>query len=364
MTTASGEKPAARHLMSRNFSAPRVSAEAGLGDHVVPQLQGSVGGRDRVAAVGDVGEGAAVDEGGGVLQGLDQIGADGVLQQGGHGPLGLQIGAVDWLPGAVVGHHHPAQPGLQVREVGGQAEHGHDLRGHGDVEAVLPRDAVHLAPQAADDVPELPVVHVHAPPPGDPAHVDVQGIALLDVVVQHGGQEVVGRPDGMEVPSEVEVDVLHGHHLGVAAPPAAPPFTPKTGPREGSRRARITFFPSRWRASARPTLVVVLPSPAGVGLMAVTRMSFPFRGASRRGQGVHLGLIAAVVLQQVLFQARLGRDLGDGQQLCRLGDLDSMSDFITASPSLSVKWCGEAQACSRAAAAVPMRLASATCRKA
>ena len=62
-------------------------------------------------------------------------------------------------------------------------------------------------------------------------------------------------------------------------PPAAPPFTPKTGPSEGSRRATITFLPSLCIPSARPTVVVVFPSPAGVGLIAVTRINFPF-GAS------------------------------------------------------------------------------------
>ena len=66
-------------------------------------------------------------------------------------------------------------------------------------------------------------------------------------------------------------------------PPAAPPFTPNTGPRDGSRRHKSTFLSSRFSASASPTLVVVLPSPAGVGLMAVTRISFPFRGRPRRG---------------------------------------------------------------------------------
>ena len=58
-------------------------------------------------------------------------------------------------------------------------------------------------------------------------------------------------------------------------PPAAPPFTPNTGPRLGSRSATTTFLPWRASASAKPTVVVVLPSPAGVGLMAVTRMSLP-----------------------------------------------------------------------------------------
>ena len=52
-------------------------------------------------------------------------------------------------------------------------------------------------------------------------------------------------------------------------------FTPNTGPRLGSRSATTTFLPWRASASAKPTVVVVLPSPAGVGLMAVTRMSLP-----------------------------------------------------------------------------------------
>src|ERR1700733_1374841 len=65
-------------------------------------------------------------------------------------------------------------------------------------------------------------------------------------------------------------------------PPVAPPFMPKLGPSEGSRRQIIVFLPMRLRASPRPTVVVVLPSPAGVGLIAVTRMSLPSGGFERR----------------------------------------------------------------------------------
>ena len=56
-------------------------------------------------------------------------------------------------------------------------------------------------------------------------------------------------------------------------PPAAPPFMPNTGPSDGSRSASIAFLPIFVMPSAKPTETVVLPSPAGVGLMAVTRMS-------------------------------------------------------------------------------------------
>ena len=57
--------------------------------------------------------------------------------------------------------------------------------------------------------------------------------------------------------------------------PAAPPFMPKEGPSEGSRRQSIAFLPMKLSASVRPTVVVVLPSPAGVGVMAETRISLP-----------------------------------------------------------------------------------------
>jgi hypothetical protein len=58
-------------------------------------------------------------------------------------------------------------------------------------------------------------------------------------------------------------------------PPAAPPFMPNTGPSEGSRSAITQRLPMRFSASPRPTTVVVLPSPAGVGLIAVTSTSLP-----------------------------------------------------------------------------------------
>ena len=67
--------------------------------------------------------------------------------------------------------------------------------------------------------------------------------------------------------------------------------TPKTGPRLGSRRATVTSLPIRDRPSASPIVVVVLPSPAGVGVIAVTRISFPgFRSVSSIRAGSILAL--------------------------------------------------------------------------
>ena len=59
-------------------------------------------------------------------------------------------------------------------------------------------------------------------------------------------------------------------------PPAAPPLTPKQGPKLGSLKHTNDCLPILFKPSLSPTDVVVLPSPAGVGEMAVTNMSLPF----------------------------------------------------------------------------------------
>ena len=65
-------------------------------------------------------------------------------------------------------------------------------------------------------------------------------------------------------------------------PPAAPPFTPKTGPSEASRRQRTGLRPRRPSPCVSETDDVVFPSPAGVGVIAVTLISFASgRPASR-----------------------------------------------------------------------------------
>ena len=63
--------------------------------------------------------------------------------------------------------------------------------------------------------------------------------------------------------------------LARAATPVAPPFIPNSGPMDGSLSARATRLPMRAKPWASPIETVVLPSPAGVGVIAETRMSWP-----------------------------------------------------------------------------------------
>ena len=99
----------------------------------------------------------------------------------------------------------------------GQREDRHHLGGGGDVEAGLPRDAVHVAAQADDDVAQRPVVDVEHPAPGDVVQVEAGLVALVEMVVEQRREQVVRRGDRVEVAGEVQVQDLHRDDLAVAA---------------------------------------------------------------------------------------------------------------------------------------------------
>ena len=194
-------------------------------------------------------KGPAVNEGRGVLQGLNEIRLDRLLQKNGHRPVNLEIGRRHGTPIERVGHHDASQAFPQFGQRFRKTEDGHHLRGHGDVKTALVRHAVPWPPQTDRHLPHGSIVHVHHTPPHDPSHVDSQLVAVVDVVVETGGQEIVGQFDGVNVAGEVEVDVLHGDDLGIAAAGGAT-LHPKAGAH-------------RWFPKARHRLLA--DSPQGVG---------------------------------------------------------------------------------------------------
>ena len=298
-----------------------VSTEAGLGDDVVSHLHGRGGCLDGVAAMGDVGEGAAMHERRVVLERLDQVRLDGILEQRGAGTLGLDVGNGDRLAGAAVGDDDAAEAGLEVVKVGGQAEHCHDLGGDGDVEAVLAADAVTGGAEAVDHVAELTVVHVDAAAPNDVVEVDVELVALLDVVVEHSGEQVVGSTDGVEVAGEVQVDVLHGDDLGIAAARSA-----TLDAKHGAQR-RLTQ--AEHGALADLAQCIMQANRRG-GLALASRRGVDGRhedklclhGLILVGMDVDLGLVVTIGLARRPVDTSLLGYFLDRQHRCFLCDLD------------------------------------------
>jgi hypothetical protein len=207
-----------------------------------------------------------MDERGDALERLDEVRLERVDEQRGHGAGGVQLLGGHTLARAVAGDGDRAQARAQVVVVARHRDDRHHLRGRGDVEARLPGRAVGAAAEADDDATQRAVVHVEAASPGDGQWVDAEGIPVEQVRFDERGEQVVGGADRMDVAGEMEVHELGREQLSPAAA-RSPAFQPEDGA-------------ERPRASTREIAVVVLPSPAFVGVIAVTQTSLPSRGAA------------------------------------------------------------------------------------
>ena len=274
----------------------------------------------------DVGERAAVDEGGRAFERLHQVGRQRVLEQRGHRAMRLEVAGAHGFAVARIADDDVGEPLLEVLEILGEAEDRHHLGRDRDVEAVLAREAVGDAAERGDDSAQRPVVHVHDPAPGDPAGVDAELVAPVDVVVDQCGQQVVGGADGVEVAGEMEVDVLHRHDLGVA-PARSPAFY-------AEHRAE------RWLAH-REDCVLTQPAQRLRDADGHGRLPFPGRrgvdpgdedelalgGASLERAHGNLRLVAAVQLELILREPELGRHIDNRPELRGLRDRDVGRDL-------------------------------------
>ena len=264
-----------------------------------------------------------MDEGRVVLERLDEVRLHRVLQKHRHRAVGLDVTGVDRRAVAAVGHDHVAQAPLEVFEVGGEAEDRHDLGRHGDVEARLAREAVRHAAQVTDDRAQRPVVHVENAPPGDAANVDALLVAPVDVVVDHRRQEVVGRGDRVEIAGEVEVHLLHGHDLRVAAargPALHPEVGAKRGLADADHRLLADGVEPVAEAHRRGGLSLACGRRVDRGHEDQVPVGLAFLGLDEVGR--HLGLVMAVGQERVGRNIQLRADLLDRFFVGFAGDFD------------------------------------------
>ena len=171
--------------------------------------------------MGDVCEWSAVYDCRNMLQSLYQVWFQSVFQQCAHCTLCVQIACGNrFLLGSFsisISDYDSCKSFFQVFDVACQTQNCHDLGSNGDVIAVLTRHSVCLSAQSVYYETKLTVIHIHTSSPGYFSWVDVQFISLINMVVDHCCQQVVGCADCVEVTGEMKVDILHGNYLCVSA---------------------------------------------------------------------------------------------------------------------------------------------------
>ena len=318
-----------------------VGPESRLGHHVVPEVESHPVGQDRGVAMGDVGERPGVDERRLTFEGLHQGRVQRVPHQDSDRPGHPDILERYRLPALGGPDDDPTATIAQVLECRGEAvpvgqgEDGHELAGHGDVVSGLPGATVGRAAQAYDHVAERAVVDVDDPSPTQLVGVDVEAgqpdlcelvVGEASLVIPPGVDrrryQVVRHGDGVDVTGEMEVELVHRHHLAVPATGGA------TLDAECRSHARLPNARNR----LVPECPEALNQPDRGGGLALTERGRRYRcdvDVLALGVGTHpfedvemdLGLRLPVWDQLVVFDPQLDGDLVDRLEFRRVGDL-------------------------------------------
>ena len=155
--------------------------------------------------------------------------------------MGFEIGGGDRLLTPRVTDHDAPETCFQILERSGQTEDGHHFGRHGNVEPILAHKTVGGPAEPDHDFAQRAIVHVQHALVADESRIDIQRIAVMNVIVEHRGEQIVRRAYCVKVTGEMEVDVLHRHHLRIATPGRAA-FAPKTGPERGFAQAHDGRF--------------------------------------------------------------------------------------------------------------------------
>ena len=156
-----------------------------------------------------------------MLQRLNKVWLQGIFQQCTHCTFCMKIACryrflLCYLA-ICISDYHLCKTVFQICDVICQAQNCHDLGCNRDIVAILSRHSVCLSAKSVYDKTQLTVIHIHTSSPSDLSRIDVQLIALVDMVVDHCCKQVVCCADRMEVTGEVKVDILHRHNLCVSA---------------------------------------------------------------------------------------------------------------------------------------------------
>ena len=169
----------------------------------------------------DVCEWSAVNDRRNMLQCLNKVWFQGILQKCCHSTLCVEVSCCyRFLLSNLtvsISDDDSGKSLFQVFDVTCEAKNCHDLRCNCDVVSVFTRHTVCSSAKAVYYVTKLTVVHIYASFPCDLTWVNVQVIALEDMVVDHCCKKVVCRTDRMEVTGKVKVDILHRNYLCITA---------------------------------------------------------------------------------------------------------------------------------------------------
>lgn len=352
--------------------------EAGLGvvvliDLSTGKLESKLVSNDGGSTNGDVGEWTSVDKDWGTLKRLHHVWLDGILHEDSQGTTGTNVVASNWLTAAGSANDHAANTLTHIRKVVGKGKDSHDLGSDRDIETSLASLALLGGSGTDSDTSEMSIVDIKDTSPGDGSWVNVKtskagdllwgkiiwvGLGdtelleatvpdwledtlallswnktlvewtiLLGVLVEHAGldgssQQVVGSSDGVDVTSQVKVELVHRNDLRV---------TTTGGATLDTKGWSLGWLADVGESNAAEMSTKCLSNTHGGGRLALTEWCWGNTGdndiatvaavlKTLEELEINLGLVGTIWLELSWENTDLSGDLGDLLWVLSSGD--------------------------------------------
>ena len=260
------------------------------------------------------------------LERLHEIRIDRILEQQRHGALRLEIAGARSGFVRAQADDDARDAFFEVVDSRGQRQNRHDLRTGNDHEALFAHRPARQASQPHDDVAQRPVVHVDRARPDDAPHIQPQGVAVMEMRIEHRRQEVVRARNGVEVAGEVQVDVFHRHDLCIPAAGRAALYAEHGAERRLAQRQNGVLAEAAQRLrDAHGDGGLAFARRGGIDAGDEDEPAFAVALVQRAQRD--LRLVLPIQLEVVVRQAELGGDVANGPQFCGLGDGDVGGNF-------------------------------------
>ena len=193
-----------------------ISTESCLCNGIVAILKSSSCSHDGIAAMSNVGKRTAMNKCWCTLCCLNQIWLQSIEKESYDTATYTHILYGKWLVILGDAQEDIIDTATKIIDACCETHDSHNLRSWRNIETRLCLDAV-LISYTGDDAAQTSIVHIHDATPKNLLEFESLCLVLETVVVQEGSNHVVGLCDGMEIASEMEINLIHRQNLCVTA---------------------------------------------------------------------------------------------------------------------------------------------------
>ena len=195
----------------------KISTESGFCDYIIAERHCQFSGQNRVTTMRNISERTAVYKSSGSFRSLHQIRMDGIFQQHSDSSCHSQIFYSKRLVIIREAQQDVFDTTTQITHIFGKTKNRHNFRSRSNIETGLLGNPVRFRSKTDNDAAQRTVVHIKHSPPKNFFQSETFCLVLIEIIVEQSRNHVMGRGNGVKIPCEMKVNLIHRKHLCISS---------------------------------------------------------------------------------------------------------------------------------------------------